>query len=183
MKKLVLLLLFIGPILHSQPLEKSLLWKISGNGLTKPSYLFGTIHMSCEANIDAKLQKALDDTGQLYLELDLDDPAMQTGLMAHMMMPDGKKMSDMASAEDLKKVDALLKEKAGIGIETLNTIKPVFVSMMVVPSLLDCPMKSIEQELMKPAKLRVKRFLVWKKLRIRLLHWTRCRFRSKWTNL
>ena len=26
---------------------KSLLWKISGNGLDKPSYLFGTIHMLC----------------------------------------------------------------------------------------------------------------------------------------
>jgi uncharacterized protein len=28
--------------------ENTLLWKISGNGLKKPSYLFGTIHMLCE---------------------------------------------------------------------------------------------------------------------------------------
>ena len=27
--------------------EKSLLWKISGNGLKKPSYVFGTIHAIC----------------------------------------------------------------------------------------------------------------------------------------
>ncbi len=28
--------------------EKSLLWKIEGNNLTQPSYLFGTVHMICQ---------------------------------------------------------------------------------------------------------------------------------------
>ncbi|MBK8193090.1 MAG: hypothetical protein IPK76_07745 [Lewinellaceae bacterium] len=27
------------------PAEKSVFWKISGNGLKKPSYLYGTIHL------------------------------------------------------------------------------------------------------------------------------------------
>jgi uncharacterized protein YbaP (TraB family) len=31
----------------SQNNNNTLLWKISGNGLEKPSYLFGTIHMLC----------------------------------------------------------------------------------------------------------------------------------------
>jgi uncharacterized protein YbaP (TraB family) len=31
--------------LFSQPLPKTLLWRISGNGLQKPSYLFGTMHI------------------------------------------------------------------------------------------------------------------------------------------
>ncbi|NMH27859.1 TraB/GumN family protein [Flavobacterium sp. SE-s28] len=152
MKKLWLLSLFVASVVQSQPLEKSLLWKISGNGLTKPSYLFGTIHMSCEANIDGQLKKALDDTNQLYLELDLDDSGMQAGMMQHMMMPDGKKMTDLASPEDIKIVDAFLREKAGMGVEMMNTIKPVFVSMLAMPQLLDCPMKSIEQELMKASQ-------------------------------
>lgn len=30
---------------HLAPEQKSLLWKIEGNGLTKPSYLFGTMHL------------------------------------------------------------------------------------------------------------------------------------------
>jgi uncharacterized protein YbaP (TraB family) len=54
MKVLTTLLLFAFSVLSvsSQPAKKSekkyqgLLWEISGNGLTKPSYLFGTMHVS-----------------------------------------------------------------------------------------------------------------------------------------
>ena len=30
----------------AQPLQKGLLWEISGKGLSKPSYLYGTMHVS-----------------------------------------------------------------------------------------------------------------------------------------
>ncbi len=30
---------------HKPVIEKALLWEISGNDLTQPSYVFGTIHM------------------------------------------------------------------------------------------------------------------------------------------
>src|SRR3954454_6114215 len=41
-------LFFIGPVLPQVRTEKypSLLWEITGNGLSKPSYLFGTMHVS-----------------------------------------------------------------------------------------------------------------------------------------
>ena len=32
--------------LFSQPLPKTLLWRISGNGLSKPSYVYGTMHLT-----------------------------------------------------------------------------------------------------------------------------------------
>ncbi|MDP2387908.1 MAG: TraB/GumN family protein [Bacteroidota bacterium] len=46
MKKIILLLLIIAflPTAHSQ--DNTVLWKISGNGLSKPSYLYGTVHLS-----------------------------------------------------------------------------------------------------------------------------------------
>lgn len=48
MKKLFLTLFFIPFFLFSQTKAKypSLLWKISGNGLKKPSFLYGTMHVS-----------------------------------------------------------------------------------------------------------------------------------------
>lgn len=134
---------------QSQPLEKSLLWKISGNGLEKPSFLFGTIHMSCDATISPLVQKAMDDTAQLYLELDMDEPGLQMGLIQGMMMTDGKTVSSYLSAEDRALVDSFLKEKAGAGLDMLDTMKPIMLSMMTLPSLLSCPVKSVEQELMK----------------------------------
>ncbi|HEX2683966.1 MAG TPA: TraB/GumN family protein, partial [Ferruginibacter sp.] len=43
-------LMFLPVFVSAQkkPLSKypSLLWEITGNGLTKPSYLFGTMHVS-----------------------------------------------------------------------------------------------------------------------------------------
>lgn len=32
-------------VVEHQPLEKALLWKITGPNIDKPSYLFGTIHL------------------------------------------------------------------------------------------------------------------------------------------
>jgi uncharacterized protein YbaP (TraB family) len=52
MKRPVILFLTLLPyLLYAQPKSKtkkypSLLWEISGNGLSKPSYLFGTMHVS-----------------------------------------------------------------------------------------------------------------------------------------
>lgn len=47
---------------NAQELENSLLWKISGNGLEKPSYLFGTIHITCDATLSDNVKMALDKT-------------------------------------------------------------------------------------------------------------------------
>ena len=147
--KFLIALLFITFWSNAQPLAKSLLWKISGNGLEKPSYLFGTIHLTCDATLSPKVKKALDDTQQLYLELDMDDTTMQATMMQHMMMDNGTKMTDLASKADTDSVDAFLKENLGMGLELMNTIKPVFLSMMLTTKMLDCPIQSVEQELMK----------------------------------
>ncbi len=47
MKKItaIFLLAMISLASAAQKKNNSLLWKISGNGLEKPSYLFGTMHM------------------------------------------------------------------------------------------------------------------------------------------
>lgn len=51
MKRIVVILIALSPfLLFGQPVKKkkypSLLWEITGNGLKKPSYLFGTMHVS-----------------------------------------------------------------------------------------------------------------------------------------
>jgi len=147
-EKLSLLLLLCISLVNAQPLEKSLLWKISGNGLTSPSYLFGTIHMTCDATLEQNVKDAMDHTQQLYLEIDMDDSSLQASMMKQMMMSDGKKMSDLASKEDYAAVDSLVKQNLGMPLEVFNTVKPVFISMMLMQKLTDCPPQSVEQELM-----------------------------------
>jgi len=133
-------------------LEKSLLWKISGNGLKEPSYLYGTIHIACDATLPQKAKEALHKTKQLYLELDMDDESMQMKMMSHIMMKDGATMESLASAEDFKIVDAFLTKNIGYSAKMVSTVKPFMVSAMLYPKMIDCPMQSVESELMKVAK-------------------------------
>jgi hypothetical protein len=153
MKKIVLLLcsLFLG-VAFGQKSENSLLWKISGNGLKEPSYLFGTIHITCDATLSEKVKTALDKTQQLCLELDMDDPNLQVEMMNSMMMQNGVTMKSLAKPEDFKTVDAFLTTNLGFSAEMLNPVKPFMVSAMLYPKMLNCEMQSVEAELIKIAK-------------------------------
>jgi uncharacterized protein YbaP (TraB family) len=150
MKRLITIAILLSIItLQSQDFEKSLLWKISGKGIEKPSYIFGTIHATCDASLSPKVMNALKNTDQLYLEMDLDNPNMQSEMMSDMMMKDSISMSKLASKEDFEIVDIFLKEQLGYSLQLFNTIKPFFVSAMFYPKILDCKSQSIEAELMK----------------------------------
>jgi uncharacterized protein YbaP (TraB family) len=48
--------------------ENTLLWKISGMGLDKPSYLFGTIHMLCaeDAVLSNNMKKVIRNCDEVY---------------------------------------------------------------------------------------------------------------------
>jgi hypothetical protein len=55
--------------------KNSLLWEISGNGIEKPSYLYGTVHIICESDyfIKEKVNTAFSKTSKLALELNFND--------------------------------------------------------------------------------------------------------------
>ena len=129
-----------------------MLWKISGNGIKEASYLYGTIHITCDATLPQKAINALEATNQLYLELDMDDPSLQQSMMQGMMMKDGKTMASLVSAEDFKIVDAFLVKQLGFSAQMLNTFKPFMVSAMLYPKMIDCEMQSVEQKLMDVTK-------------------------------
>lgn len=153
MKKILFLVFGIFSIFNqAQPLEKALLWKISGNGLEKPSYLFGTIHATCDATLDAATLKALEETKQLYLEIDMDDPMLQMQMMQGMAMKDGVTISSLVSEEEFIVIDEFLQKNIGMSAKMINTFKPFMLSSMLLPKLLDCEFQSVEMELMKVTK-------------------------------
>ena len=145
---IVTTMLIIGFVANAQKLDNSLLWKISGNGLEKPSYLYGTMHAVCETNIDDKVMKAFDETNQLYLEVDMDDPNLQASMMGGLMMKDGVTITSLITEEEAKKLDAFLQKNIGFSLKMINTFKPFSISSMYIPKLLDCPMKAVDTELM-----------------------------------
>jgi uncharacterized protein YbaP (TraB family) len=138
---------------QAQPLENELLWKISGKGLEQPSYLFGTIHATCDATLDDTTLKALEDTKQLYLEIDMDDPMLQMQMIQGMAMKDGVTIASLVSEDEFVLLDEFLQQNIGMSAKMINTFKPFMLSSMLLPKLLDCEFQSIEMELMKVTKV------------------------------
>lgn len=147
----IILSIFSIISINAQKLENSTLWKIEGNGLEKPSYIFGTIHITCDATLQDDVKKALDETSQVVLEIDMDDPTMQTKMMGGMYMKEGQKISDLVSKEDYAIIDSLITNEVGMPLKMVENIKPFFLIAMLYPKMLECPMQSFEQEIMNVA--------------------------------
>jgi len=116
------------------PTEKSVFWKISGNGLKKPSYLYGTIHLipKSDFNLPESVRTALSGTERVAFEIDMKEMTnmmTQLGLLTKAFMAGGKKLSDLISAEDYAFVREKMKER-GLPSGMFERIKPMFLSMM-----------------------------------------------------
>ena len=154
MKKLLIALglLFFGQG-FAQDLAPTLLWKITnGKDDSKPSYLYGTVHATCEVELGGTVQEALQKTRQLYLEIKMDDPALQAKMMQGAMMKDGKTTSKLMSKDDAKLLSDFLQKEAGFALAMVDGLKPMLLSSMLLPKMLDCPMQSVEERLMSITK-------------------------------
>lgn len=109
--------------------EQTLLWKISGNGLTKPSYLFGTIHLLCadDAVLSNNMKNAIRDCDKVYLELDMDDIFEMMSALPKMKMRNDTTLSDLLSKEDYQKVKNYFADnQALLPFSLLESFKPIF---------------------------------------------------------
>lgn len=120
--------------------DNTLLWEISGNGLNKPSYLFGTIHILCteDMQFSNSLKQAVASSGAVYLELDLDDPAVFLGAVMLISMKDGKKLKDLYSPESYKRIADYFKDSLQKPIALFQSIKPVFLAALLYPAMMPC---------------------------------------------
>jgi uncharacterized protein YbaP (TraB family) len=132
--------------------KNSLLWKIEGNGLKEPSYLFGTVHMICsdQFKMQPKVKAALEATEQTYLEIDIDDPNMMTDTQKYIRQE--VSISSLLSQSDFLYADSLLKADLGLGMQQLNYVKPLIISAMLLQKKFTCPIVSFENEITKITK-------------------------------
>lgn len=140
--------------IYAQKEDKSLLYEISGNGLTQPSYIYGTIHIICKSDFimtEATKQK-FGTSQQVYLELDMDDPSMMSEMQKYMVMTDGSTLKTLMSESDYQKVATFFKDTLKTNIEMLAKMKPFVSSMIALPKMMACPTQSYEETFMKMAK-------------------------------
>lgn len=142
-------------------LPNKLLWKISGNDLEKPSYLYGTIHMIGAEDffLPDGTMTAMDASDQVVFEIDMadmTDMSSMMGLMDKAFMKDDLTLQDLLSEEDFKLVDEHFKDM-GLPVLFIQRIKPMFLTVftsgdMSPGDLQSGKIKSYEYEFMEMAK-------------------------------
>ncbi len=134
--------------------ENTLLWEISGKGLKKPSYLFGTFHVLCPDDLimtDAVRNK-LNAAQQLVLELDFDDPNLMAEMQQGMVFPDGKTTKDYLTEANYQLVSRFFEDSLGMPFEQVAAIKPFMLSTFLYPKYLGCRPASWELTLVQMAQ-------------------------------
>ncbi|RFP65337.1 TraB/GumN family protein [Hymenobacter lapidiphilus] len=133
---------------------KALLWEISGNKLAKPSYVFGTIHILCadDLKVSEAVKKAVDNSQQIALELDMDSPTMAQEMRGQMMLPAGQTVQGCMTKEEYAAVSDYYTNELKMPFAQMGTMKPFILSSLMYPKMLDCPMGSYEMTLVGMAK-------------------------------
>ncbi len=134
--------------------EKALLWEITGNGLTKPSYLFGTIHILCPADLIVTdvFRGKFDSTARLVLELKMDDPQLVSRTMKAASLPPGENLQSLADPADWKSIQQFVKDSVGMPMDMFLGMKPLMLESAITLKFMPCPPASWEMTLVKMAK-------------------------------
>lgn len=156
MNKALLVLVFcvVSMVSRAQvPAENSLLWEISGRGLAKPSYLFGTIHLICptDFSLSDSLKSTLSRTRQVALEMDMDDPGMMAGMMKTMNMTAGNELKKLVTTQEYERLSRFYQDSVHVGLAMFERAKPFVLMGPLFNTLLDCQPQSYEMALIELA--------------------------------
>ena len=121
------------------PQYKSLFWEINGDSLSKPSYLFGTIHMIPKDSffMPSIVEEKLETTTRLVLEIPLEMDALTMIAAAQgMIMPDGQSLKDLYTKEEYDRITSFLTDSVNFPLPPfmMERLKPLFLSQIIASS-------------------------------------------------
>ncbi len=119
MKKLIIVFF---TVLMSVTAHAQLLYRITGNGVNKPSFLLGTYHLAPSTFADSipGFRQAFQSSEQVCGELDMElmqTPSEIMKLQVAMMMPEGKTIQDLLTKEELQELNAFMTDILGVNLD------------------------------------------------------------------
>lgn len=124
---LVICLSFINAIY-----PQSMLWKISGKGLEKPSFLYGTIHIQ-DKRVFAygkEVSEAFEQSEVYAMEIVLDEISKED--MEPVIYMKKKNLKDLYTQEEYDLIDEYCQKKMGVDLSFLGKMKPFFLSSQLM---------------------------------------------------
>lgn len=133
MKKILGILLFLGIALNA---NAQLLWKISGNGQEKPSYILGTHHLAPLSIKDsiAGLPQAVDGTAQVYGEVvmtEMTSPEFAQSMQQMMTIAGDTTLQSLFTPEQYELVSKAVKENLMADVAMFGKYKPAVLTQQL----------------------------------------------------
>lgn len=125
---------------QDSPNNKSLLWKISSPQLKKPSYLFGTIHLICPADLTwtEVMKKSFLETDKVCLEMDMDDPSLMMEIAVGMLDNSGKELKDYFSDSEYRQISVFIHDSLHMDVSMFQKLKPAALQTLYATRTVDC---------------------------------------------
>lgn len=110
----------------------SLLWKITGNGLKKPSYLYGTMHTSDSRvfNFSDSLMPFFNTSKAYAMELD-PVTAFDFSILSKITMGKGYSLKKMIPDTDYVFLDSVMRKEVGMSVKIFDNVAPVFTMSLL----------------------------------------------------
>ncbi|MGL5227702.1 MAG: TraB/GumN family protein [Bacteroidales bacterium] len=140
MKRYILFLVLLSSIFQT---NAQLLWKISGNGLKKPSYLFGTHHLAPLSILDSipAFNDAFSSCPIVYGEVVIGDKETikkDTKKNYESMIAPPDSTLDLLLSEHLyKKLDSITQKNMNLTADQIKKLKPaaIYIQLIMIKSL------------------------------------------------
>ncbi|MEM0997041.1 MAG: TraB/GumN family protein [Bacteroidota bacterium] len=119
------------PLMAQTPSKSSLLWKISGNGLEKPSYLFGTYHLIRDGYLplNGKVMQAFDRVEGVVTETEID--SSQLGKVMGYTIMQSNLLSKLLDKQEFALVDQEVQQLTGQPLSAMDQFKPSTVMLFM----------------------------------------------------
>lgn len=137
--------------------NNSLCWKVTGPGLSQPSYVFGTIHLIAKKDffLSKATEAAFKTCKTLALEVDLNiDKETKKEVGKSAILPAGKSIADYCTADELKTINSFMSDTvkiSGLKIKLYSRLKPIYLQSILLKEQLKGD-KSYEETFAKMAK-------------------------------
>ena len=139
MKKIVSFILLVS--LSVTLLSAQIFYKIEGNGLKSPSYIFGSHHLSPISIVEESgAMEFFNQAEQVVGEIDMTENQMAIAakLQPFMMAPADSTLSVLLAGEDLAALNAQFEKWApmpGMTLQMLDPLKPLAVTTMMAAAM------------------------------------------------
>jgi uncharacterized protein len=116
-------------------ISSKLLWKISGKGIQRPSYLFALHELIGQNSIHnlEEINEIVHKTDILFCETDtcLDPSLMQKKIDQYCMLTDIT-LKELYSPEEYSFLDSEILQMTGAGMTQLRIVKPMFITNLLI---------------------------------------------------